>query len=172
MRKKTKKQPYKNALLKLTKERSSLDSLYKENQRLNANLLYKQKEAQTLLRSAAVDKEKMEQYRDSLQKELRDVNPYHPNLYPNDLTFNVSKEDALRYRISSPSMSWDDNNNQGIIRMVCYNQTGKYETVAYAFSGALIKDRNEYINEELVEDLGKTIARDLLRLTTTKMKEW
>lgn len=172
MGKKTKKQPYRNALLRLFKKRSSLDSLYKENQRLNANLLYKQKEAQALLRSVAVDKEKSEKYRDSLQKELRDVNPYHPDLYPNKLTCNVSIEDALRYRISSPFIGWDDREKQGVVSIVCLNQNGQRETVAYAFSDAYIRECNAYINEEFIENLSKKIARDLTKLATTKMKEW
>jgi hypothetical protein len=173
MRKKTKKQPYRNALLKLTKERSSLDSLYKENQRLNANLLYKQKEAHSLLTSAAMDKEKAEKYFDNARKELQTVNPYHPDLmsvHTISDTFRV--EDVLRYRMAMPTVHWDDFHQQGIVKLVYHKQGGGRETVAFGFSEAYIKDDDRYINADVIEDMGKAIATELVALANKKMKEW
>lgn len=172
MRKKTKKQPYRNALLKLNKERSSLDSLYKENQRLNANLLYKREEAQTLLKSAAQDKEKAEKLRSAALQELKQINPYHPDLFNSHNIDNATIDDALRYRMASPVIGWNDNQHMGMVRLTCYKQYGKYETVAYGFSEALIKNGNRYISEKFIDDLSKSIALELTELATKKMKEW
>jgi len=172
MAKKTKKQPYRNALLKLNKERSSLDSLYKENQRLNANLLYKREEAQALLKSAAQDKEKAEKLHESALKELKQSNPYHPDLFSNHTIGSATIEDALRYRITRPVIGWNDDQNMGVVRLICHKQHGSYETVAYGFSGALIKNNNKYISENFIDDLSKSIAMELIELATKKMQEW
>ena len=172
MQKKGKKQPYRNALLKLKKERFSLDSLYKENQRLNANLLYKREEAQSLLKSAAQDKESAEKLRDAANKELEHINPYHPELFNSFSIGSVTIEEALRYRISSPVIGWDDQQNIGLIRLTCHKQSGNYETVAYGFSDALIKNSKRYISEEFIEDISKNIAKELTNLAFKKMKEW
>lgn len=175
MAKKSKKQPYRNALLKLKKERSSLDGLYKENQRLNANLLYRQEEARALLRSAAEDKEKVERLHNAVREELKNVNPYHPDLTLAGIhiasgTFSV--EDAMRYRISIPSTNWNDARQEGVVRLTYQEQNGRRETAAYGFSGKLIKNGKSYISDEFIEDLSKSIAIQLTELATTKMKGW
>jgi len=173
MRKKSKKQPYRNALLKLTKERSSLDSLYKENQRLNANLLYKQKEAHSLLTAAAVDKEEAEKYFDNARKELQFVNPYHPDLMSIHMVNSTFQtEDVLQYRMTVPTLDWNDQEQTGIVKFVCHKQNNNYQTIAFGFSQAYIKNCDRYINMNLIEDISKTIATELVLLATKKMKEW
>lgn len=172
MSKRTKKQPYRNTLLKLKKERSSLISLYKENQRLNASALYNQKEAQTLLKSTAQDKEQVELLRNEVLNELKQYNPYHPALCSSVKVQNNTIEDALRYRIASPRVDWNDTQKSGAISIVCHKQPERYETIAYGFSDALIKNCDTYISEDMVDKISKDIATDLIEMATTKMKEW
>ena len=172
MSRRTKKQPYRNALLKLKKERASLNILYKENQCLNASALYKQKEAQSLLQSAAEDKEQIEILRNEMLKELKQYNPYHPSLHTNVDVTNVTIDDALRYRISAPSVNWDDTQKCGMVSINCHKQPNKQETVVFGFSEALVKDCERYISEDMIDIISKQIATDLMETATTKMKEW
>ncbi len=172
MSRKSKKQPYRNALLKLKKERASLDSLYKENLRLNANALYKQQEAHDLLNSAAQDKERAEKLRNEVLKELKQYNPYHPALHNNIVVENIIITDALRYRISAPYINWDDNLHSGSVRIVCHKQPNQYETLSFGFTESFIEERVIYRSDELIDDISKTITKELMTLANTKMKEW
>lgn len=174
MNKKSKKQPYRNALLRLRKKHVLLDSLYKENQCLNADALYKREEAQTLLKSAVHDKEQTEVLHKEALKELKQYNPYHPALCSITEIQGVSTEDhVLRYRISAPRIGWNDEKKSGMVRMVCYEQSSNnYKTVAYGFSAKLINDCKEIINEDYIDMISNDIARELISLATTEMKEW
>lgn len=171
MSKTTKKQPYRNALLKIKKERFSLDSLYKENQRLNADALYKQKEAQVLLNNSAKNKEKAKMLFDEAVKELHNSNAYHPALFNSSAPISVSCQDALLYRIVIPNMDWDDSTDKGMVRMVFSAHGGIPQTVAYAFSGGALKHSKSHICKNLIDDLSKKIATQLTTLVIKKMKE-
>jgi len=171
MSRKTKKQPYRNALLKLKKERDSLCALFKENQRLNANALYNQEEARTLLKSAFTDKEQAKRMYDEARKELKNTNMFHPMLNA-EYAINASSTDtALMYRIARPSMNWNDESNSGAVYITCYNQkTNKHERLAFGFSAEYVKN-GRYNYDGFIDDMGKEIANQLMMMAFTKFKE-
>jgi hypothetical protein len=178
MSKRNKKQPYRNALLKLKKERNFLESLYKENQRLNANLLYKRKEAQTLLYEAAQEKDEAAKIRLEAENELQKANPYHPMLMATrDINANATYEPidihyALTYRLAAPSITWNESENRGVVKITCHKQPNRYETLAYGFSEALIKSGNVNDYQETIKSLSEEIAEELIKVASTKLKEW
>jgi len=170
MARKSRKQPYRNALLKIEKERASIELLQKENLRLNANLLYKQQEAKESLQEAIIEKEKASEISEMARNELREANPYHPSFLTEHHTDIVDLEYAFNYRMSAPNMIWDDGNKQGIIRITGGNGQKK-ETVAYGFSRAFIENANPH-DKELIEHIGKQIAGELTHMLFSNMKEW
>jgi len=176
MSKRKKKQPYRNALLKTKKERDSLENLVKENHRLKASLLYKREEAQTLLHSAAQDKEQSEIILKRAEDELRKANPFHPMFMRekelSESAASVNMNYALTYRMTAPHLQWNEENNHGTIKFTCHKQFGEYETVGYGFTEAFIRDRNLIDQEEFMTEFSKDIARQLMELADEKLKEW
>ena len=126
-----------------------------------------------------MDKKKADKFFDEARKELKAVNPYHPDLmsvHKMGGTMAMSDtfcvEDVLRYRMTAPTMDWDDFQQRGEVRLICHKQGGGYETVGYGFSEAHIKDYNGYISANVIEDMGKAIAAELVALAAKKMKGW
>ncbi len=172
MSRKSKKQPYRNALLKLKKERSSLDVLYKENQRLNASLLYKHQEAQTLLKQAAKDRESTERLQGEALKEIRSVNRYHPALFDSSEISLTVPSDVLRYRISPPHVDWDDAEKMGIVKIACGKVNGENAQIAYGFSEAMIKNQLMDVDGYIIDGLSKQIAGEMIAHAVKHMRKW
>jgi len=173
MSRKSKKQPYRNALLKLKKERSSLDSLYKENQRLNASLLYKHQEAQDLLKTSADKRASAERLFEEARHEIRTANPYHPTLFEESEICCTSVQEALQYRISAPRVGWDDYTKEGIVKITCHDQLGGISSVAYGVSGGMLRaPQGLRYHDGFINDLSTKIAIELITLAEKQMKEW
>lgn len=152
------KQPYRNALKKLKKERDVLKHQLSDVASVRSSLLKKQSDLTFEHHSVTCIK-------NEVLKELKFYNPYHPYL---DVTKVISKhlnlEAALDYRIAAPVVTDEPYNNTA--RITLYFKTpnqGKQIGVLY-FSREALFGSNElrsYIDDENIKWISEHLARQL-----------
>lgn len=173
----SRKQPFRNALLKTLKEREELKQKMFEAEELMAEAESVAEEAEhhyteAVERHSQLDKqeEKLEHKERMLKDEFNHINKYHPannyTVWKDATTLSVDIDYAFQQRFFGPMVDWDDFNDRGVVKLAYKdpkapnNPMPKY--MAYQVSGGALKDFGGMIREDMVEHYSKLIARDLI----------
>ena len=112
-----------------------------------------------------------QQFLNSAKEELEHYNPVHPFLDKKQAILAPAYVDALRYRLVTPELKWNDDENVGMLRMD-FMKDGKPDTIAYAFSGKALEVHQSYIKDKLITELAKDIANKIAKhLDVTLFKD-
>lgn len=181
-RRKSKKQPNRNALLKIRETRQRLEqeldealSAKRESHLLNASLQREAEIARQATREAVDREARAKRYARHTRDELKHANKYHPFLMNEqyiggELNHDISLTDILQYRIAAPTVDWDDRKRAGAVRMVFGRVNGNKGQVAYGLSEHTLYNTN--YDDAFVDSLSKSVTKELFDLAKTKLKDY
>lgn len=173
---KTKRQPFRNTIKRvkekeksLAKDRAELLSIKKEAQLYTANARQESLRVREVLNKAHQQEIRAEQFEKYAREELHRANKFHPSLgaetYIGSIPVDaqLAMDTALNCRIARPHIMWNDRTQVGAVRLIVGNtRTGRREAVGYSISERAIADTRPEFLKEITEDLGKTIAEELM----------
>ena len=177
---KRKKQPYRNTIKKLKRQQEELSIVQNENQRLRESLRTRNEELTTKIKHADDQERKASRMKDVATSELKRSNPYHPLLDAAiQTTINDSKhvifDDILEYRISSPYVDWQSSDRPAVVKLQFGRRDPytKFQT-NYAISEHVLMDfsNNPYIYQDMINNIGKDIANELLHTAIKRMRRF
>jgi len=159
-----KKQPGRNLIQKLRREREALLKDVKEVKVQKTETTKEKVKASNELQLA-------ENIRKAHQEELRKHAPYHPY---SKATIELDSKTAmtnyaLECRFIGPFMEWNDFDDRGILRLFTRDNHGKLEQFGYAVSGGVLHDYYGEFRNEFIKDMGESIAAQLFDAATAKM---
>jgi len=149
------------------------ERLYRRNKELNVKLEQQKLESNIRIAEITEKYEEVKKMHVAVRAALKRENPLHPYLSAELIIAPGQNQDALRWRISAaPLFNWDDSTDSGMLRINVINgDTGQPECVGTCFSNKAFLMHESYIMDMVVEDITKTVARELRSCLENKIKQ-
>ncbi len=158
-----------------------IEKLHRKNKKLNKELIATKTEHQENFNKRVKEYDakfnKLQNEYDEVKRlhlaaksELRRLNPVHPFLDAQVCVkaSNMHIQDAMRYRLSAPTMDWDDKTDTGTVRLVFVDGDGHHELMGYAFSEKALYLHQSYILDNIVAEFGRMIAEQITTCITKR----
>ncbi len=140
-----------------------IEKLHRKHKKLNKELVSIKADYDSRLKILNKEYDEVKKMNLAARSELRRENPVHP-LLDKQLVVPIQDhrfEDALRYRITAPTMDWNDRTDTGTVRLVFLDDKGHHETLGYAFSEKALYLHQSYILDNIVAEFGRMIAEQM-----------